>query len=342
MRACKAVGTLGHTASWVDDAHLLPMDNLRKLRLVFEDFPNNHHDAKVVRRPFGGRLRAAIVGVWIVWIVGQVMRDRTFLTGLCFYLPTPIVLAATLIATITLRRTSKVAFFCGVAFTVITAGHIASVEHRFWEKAGERGGTTLRLVHWNIFRGYAGSDRIRQVAEDIAADIYILSEVPDDFMLADETLTQLRLGNMLVAAKGNLSKPRKLSTLDGLRAFQLTWSTPHGPLRLFAVDMDSSITIHRNPLLTQLTALIDEQQPDLIVGDFNAPRRSAALAQLPAEYKHAYESCGSGWSSTWPVPIPLYAIDQSIHRSTIRPIRYELRSTTLSDHRQQLFEFTVR
>jgi len=67
-----------------------------------------------------------------------------------------------------------------------------------------------------------------------------------------------------------------------------------------------------------------EYRPDLVAGDFNAPRRSRAISPLPAGFAHAYDLAGCGWSYTWPVICPLYAIDQCIVSNSVRPIRYEL------------------
>lgn len=81
---------------------------------------------------------------------------------------------------------------------------------------------------------------------------------------------------------------------------------------------------------------------DIVVGDFNAPRRSRALSPLPSGFVHAYEATGSGWSYTWPIPFPVYAIDQCILGSRISPVVYDLESSWRSDHRRQILEFTIQ
>ena len=83
-------------------------------------------------------------------------------------------------------------------------------------------------------------------------------------------------------------------------------------------------------------------EPDLVVGDFNAPRRSRALSPLPSGFVHAYEAVGSGWSYTWPVLCPLYSIDHCIVGQRIHPVVYNLESSWHSDHRRQVLEFTIK
>lgn len=275
----------------------------------------------------------------LAWGIGQVFRDCTYLTGLCFYLPTPIVLLASVGCAIRLRRQRSAAFWLAMTASAVFICHLLVIENRYFARPNQTAHATYRLMHWNVFRGYAGHDRLAAAIQQVPADIYVFSEVPDDFELAVDEFHQVRLGNMLVAANGPLNQPNRLETRDGLRLFSMTWQSPSGPIPIIVADMDSSIAVHRHPLLTELTNWIESERPSLIVGDLNAPRRSAALSELPSGYEHAYESCGSGWSATWPVPIPVYAIDQCIHDASVLPIRYELRSTSLSDHRQQIFEF---
>ena len=94
----------------------------------------------------------------------------------------------------------------------------------------------------------------------------------------------------------------------------------------------------RHPLLERVLAMIGARVPDLVLGDFNAPRRSLALSRLPAGFRHAYDAAGSGWSATWPAALPLLAIDQTIVGPRLVVRRYTLRTTRISDHRLQLTE----
>ena len=98
----------------------------------------------------------------------------------------------------------------------------------------------------------------------------------------------------------------------------------------------------RDPNLREIVAWIERRQPDVVVGDFNAPRRSRALQPAPEGYAHAYESSGSGWSYTWPSLLPVLAIDQCLIGPRISPGRYRLGTSLLSDHRIQKLTFDLR
>ncbi|HEX4608420.1 MAG TPA: endonuclease/exonuclease/phosphatase family protein [Urbifossiella sp.] len=122
----------------------------------------------------------------------------------------------------------------------------------------------------------------------------------------------------------------------------MTWTPRDRPITLLVVDLPSEIWIARDPLLCEVNALIEGHRPDLVVGDFNAPRRSRGLAALPAGYQHAYHTAGGGWGYTWPVPVPVYAIDHCLHGPRISPAAYRLGGLGGdSDHRYQVFDFFV-
>ena len=109
-------------------------------------------------------------------------------------------------------------------------------------------------------------------------------------------------------------------------------------IELLAVNLASSPLKPRAPALARVVELVGERRPDLVIGDFNAPRRSRALTRLPAGWRHAYDEAGWGWSATWPVPVPLLAIDQALVGPRFQVVGYALAGTPWSDHRLQQVE----
>jgi endonuclease/exonuclease/phosphatase family metal-dependent hydrolase len=151
---------------------------------------------------------------------------------------------------------------------------------------------------------------------------------------------------MAIVGRGKLTIGKNLMH-DQAWAHLATWE-PIGaavgarPLTLLLGHLPSSLLIARHPRLQEIRSLIEMHHPDLIVGDFNTPRRSWVFAHLPKGYAHAYDVAGSGWSYTWPVPCPLWAIDQCIVGPRVEAIRYELHSKWASDHRLQRLQFRLR
>lgn len=291
------------------------------------------------------RLLAYSVGAIPIWGVGQIARDWCWLTGLWFDIPS--LLIAALLAGLALyhsaRRQWKVAAIAG-CFAVIPGTLVLCVENHWARLPATPGSASMRLVHWNV-AGHLDRPGAQQKLAALHADIYVLSEIPDaaavELLCAEmgDAYTCQVFGNLAVIATGAVRSEGGLVDGNRMKVQQVRWVYRGHSAKLLIVDLPSEIYLARDPLLREVNRLIEQQQPDLAVGDFNAPRRSWALCNLPEGYRHAYDTAGSGIGYTWPVPFPMFAIDQCIHSSRIAPARYELHSSIHSDHRIQVFEF---
>lgn len=282
-----------------------------------------------------------------VWVVGQVARDASWLTGLCFYLPSPVPAAAFLAFALlyALGKRPRRALLC-VALALPPLVFVGFVENRFFRSRPPAPPNALRLVHWNTGwkLGRAGA---RRALLSQKADLYVISEIGASqsvraFAEALGPSYQATVfGTMAVVGKGTVRPGGWVLNKDRTQVQSVVWEYAGHSTTLFVVDLPSDVYIPRRPMLEQVRALVERDRPDLVVGDFNAPRRSRALADLPAGYEHAYDTSGSGFSYTWPVPLPLYSLDQCIHSPRVTPIRYDLSSSPHSDHRLQAFDFLL-
>lgn len=221
------------------------------------------------------------------------------------------------------------------------------VVENHWTSGAPGGEGSRRLVHWNVASGLHRPAVVELLCAQ-HADVYVLSEAYDP-----EAVEALRarlgkryearsFGSLAILATGPIRDSASLIRRDGARVQKVIWEDGQREVTLLLVDLPSKIRIPRDPWLREVGALIERHQPDLVVGDFNAPRRSLGLATLPAGYRHAYDSVGSGWGYTWPVPVPVYSLDHCLHSAEIVPVLYELRSSFRSDHRLQVFDFGWR
>ncbi len=286
-----------------------------------------------------------IVLVFGIWLVGQLARDRFWFTGLCFYFPSPV--CATVLAALALwvwrtgrGRTAIAAIFLAIAPAVFTF----AVENQWHRPDAAEHAQTSRLVHWNIWYGKLGWKPLLEQMMAVEADALVLSEVlPETDLEAvaevlGEDYTGGLAGNMAVVVRGTLGPFRSVST-SRTRAHLVSWERDGRVCRLLMVDVPSNPLKKRAPALRDLCDLIEQHQPDIVVGDFNAPRRSLALAALPDGYAHAYEKAGAGWSYSWPSFAPVLGLDQCITGPRVVPLRYDLRSTRASDHRMQILDY---
>ena len=290
---------------------------------------------------------AALLGLACLWAVGQVFRDATWLTGLCFYLPSPVLATAMAGAACACLLTKRRRAALVVALLALPPlVFVLFVENNFAARPTAAGTAEHRLVHWNIASGLDRQD-LRDVLVAQQADLYVLSEVS-----GGESLRALAdglgggrqaavVGDMAVVGHGEVESAGRVLSRRGAQAYVVVWRCEGRELTVLAVDLPSSVLVPRDPLLREVRKLIERHRPDLIVGDFNAPRRSRGLSNLPPDYRHAYDAVGAGWGYTWPVPVPVYAIDQCICGPGVVPVRYELRASAHSDHRLQVLDFAL-
>lgn len=306
-----------------------------------------------VRRVWERHMRLFLIAAavsLVVWIAGQFIRDLNPAVAVLFYVPAPFMaaflLAAGSAAWLSKRKPFALVF---LLLAAAPAGSVLCIENR-WSVPGREaaGGDTLRLVHWNVCWGTGGWRGIKAKLDEQKADIYVLSEIPErtearyiaDFAGPDRQVR--RLGDMVVIAAGTLEREEWLVQNRDLALCLLEWRYRGESVRLFVADISSSIVRGRGPYLAEIVRQMGEHGPDLVVGDFNAPRRSRALHPLPEGYVHAYEVAGCGWSYTWPFPCPMLAIDQCICGERIDPVHFDLRSSFRSDHRMQVLNFMLR
>lgn len=308
----------------------------------------NQGSERQVRRVRWG-LFASAISIWSLWLVGQIARDRFWLTGLCFYIPSPAMAAIGLVATLVQGSRKNHRLATALGLMTLAPAALVSVAENQWTRpipthpAYER----IRLVHWNIGYGDWGLAGAEQELVRRRAAIYVLSEVPLHYDL--EKLAArfgpyhqaVRMGAMAVIATGRLLDPTRLANEYGLKVNTVIWEHGGRTLKVFAVDQTSDLLVARDPLLQRLRSLMVEHRPDVLAGDLNAPRRSRALCPLPEGFTHAYDDVGQGWSYTWPSLCPLYAIDQCIVSAKIVPVTYELTSNRFSDHRMQTLDFNI-
>jgi endonuclease/exonuclease/phosphatase (EEP) superfamily protein YafD len=283
--------------------------------------------------------------LFALWLVGQLARDRTWLTGLCFYIPSALV-ATVLIGWSILQAARRRWRLAGlsIVLALLPLAMVVFVENRWGATPAPLPASRIRIVHWNVFRRLPPGSRDLLVSQQ--ADIYVLSEIPNEDAVVGlrtalgDNYRSLIFGDLAVILAGEIVSSKSLSSWPRVQAQLVTFRLQGRPMRVLVIDLPSSILIARDPLLREVNRLIEEHIPDLVVGDFNAPRRSQALSDLPAGYQHAFETAGCGCGYTWPVPVPMYALDQCLHSPRIVPARYELHSTFRSDHRMQVFDFS--
>ena len=299
----------------------------------------------------------AAVLMTVLWLLGRLLGDGTVFTALLFYIPTPTVIALWLFAVIWIPGSRARLAVCLATVLGLTA-HFLYEEHTLAEHQRHsrvrsvlledtqllEDAQPLKLVQWNVFRNYLPWSVKIGLLRDLEADVYVLNELPRQVTRGNWAL---KLGKnfdyafgdlMVVACRGEVLS-REFFVDNGSESLVVTCWIDGQALKIMAVDVVANPLRHRNPILERWKGRLVEEQPDLVAGDFNTPRRATPLRRLPSGFIHAFPQVGRGWSMTWPVFFPILDLDQSILGPTTYPESIRLLSSPVSDHRLQILHF---
>ena len=312
--------------------------------------------------------------ILFAWAVGIVVSDRTYPTQFLAWLPTEAIVVASgalLLCAVLLRARS--AWRASRSLAILWAfslGWLLVAEWNLYRllTRGPAGERDLRIAYWNT-----SAERVRwpqTVVGVIDADLFIIANPAmwqRNFRVLARDEQTVSLGAMLVVTdlpileRGTTSLGvrgvirGKDPKTDGEDAYSAGWATF---LRLRAQDRDLVvwvIDLPSDPRMPRASATRTARQridafddgsgfpePDIIVGDFNIPRRSASLGHLTAGLREAHASVGLGHAASWPRPLPMWHIDLTFTGPRVRLLDYTLLDVGDAEHLVQQIDLQLR
>lgn len=294
-----------------------------------------------------------------------------------YYYATPppvlVALAALLAALLLLARRRRMAL--AAAGAMLACGVWTWTTLGFRHAPPTAAGTPLRVLFWNVNWGHAGWDALLAALRAYDADIVALVEACDSFELeglsdtaiyqrrAAETaamraLWQTRLpeyaafqheSGIALLVRGRFAEtPQAVALTPGVlfsygHSVQAEVVTPAGRVLVVVVDVIGTLGLTRAWPLHDLAEAIAplKDRPLLLVGDMNTPLDSPQFRPLRGHLANAFEIAGNGYAATWPLPVPVLALDQAWTSARVQVLRCEAGWSRLSDHRPLLLEITV-
>ena len=216
------------------------------------------------------------------------------------------------------------------------------------------GSKKIRVFFWNTGRGSIGDDA--SIAAEIRradADIVVLVEsVPWDepdvirrfWREACPDLRPSVLGGGIVMLSRFPSGETLTADLP-LESItrQLDVDCDGHPLTLLICDIGSSPTCSRAEVLSMVGETAEKlaDRATLVLGDFNTPPDSLHFGSLRRLYRNGFETAGSGYLATWPMPLPVLALDQMWVSPAVEPLSCRHLWSLQSDHRPVLAELAL-
>ncbi|MHC4608193.1 MAG: endonuclease/exonuclease/phosphatase family protein [Planctomycetota bacterium] len=207
----------------------------------------------------------------------------------------------------------------------------------------------LRIFLWNAQRPREPGtlvERIRGTGADVIAIVEAaggLGKRPELWRKAfpDHAMTPYK-GGLLLLAPGALDKCEWIYPKDGHGALEIHARIAGRPVLFLFIDFSANLFRDRRPAFAKVreTASRFRDRPIVILGDFNTPVDSIFFDDLRSDFRHAFETAGSGLNCTWPSPVPVVDIDQVWCSRNVEILRCEHLDGWPSDHRPVLVDIS--
>jgi hypothetical protein len=288
----------------------------------------------------------------LAWLLGVVMSDRTRLTQMLLWIPTPALLIAVVLGLLCSLapsrrpwRTRRRVWLWGL---VLLAGGawFGLFEHRMLRGPVDDP-EGLRIVHWTLTPHRLEDDRRRVagLAIDMLGDVTVLTDSWSIRRILgeelDESMQVIPVGRFTFVTALPIVEKRAMVMASDMDASLLVVDARAivgREVTIIAVDLPSSPTRSRMEIARKMQRLLAESEapmPDVAVGDFNITRGSAALAQIWPAMHHAFDDGGHGYGATYHRAFPLYHIDHLLVSRAWRAVRYDLRDPGEGRHMAQ-------
>lgn len=308
--------------------------------------------------PIGRRfLRGALrLATWLL-IAGLLLRltvrDRIpLLSALYYALPYGILTAMAAVVTIAAwrRRNRLHAGYWGIVLGFVAVSWYAA-DWRTPVRPLPRHAKPIRVLCWNVCRGFAGWENIAAELSQYDADVIVLIEAGEPSEPMRELWQQycpgydvsLLGGGMVCLVRGQ-SGDATAPAVDGKTQLrQLDLTVAEQLLTCLVVDANSSPFYRRSGPLAVIAEIAEDtaDRPLLVLGDFNTPLDSVHLGPLRRGHSNAYEESGTGYRPTWPAPVPVLSLDQVWGNRHVRFDSCRHAWSSCSDHRPVVAEVTV-
>ncbi|MCA9286155.1 MAG: hypothetical protein KDA22_13100 [Phycisphaerales bacterium] len=298
-------------------------------------------------------LAATSLAILVAFAAGQVLSDRFAFSQWLLWIPAPVAMVAAiaLLASGMAARGRWRILLCVASIAgVVGSIAVALRDHHPFRAAPDLDGRTdvLRITHWNPQWIAAPEARaIKPVVENLHHDLTIvtnagalrLREIAESW--EQEGNEVLYLSPFAVLSRLPVLEARKIVAADGTSVAYLRIDATARlgrEITVFAIDLPSRPSIPRMELAERIHGWIEESDvgpPDLVVGDFNITRGSAAMSALFPGLHDAYDEAGRGLGTSYPRNLPLWSIDHILLGPGLRALDYALVDPGSHGHRAQ-------
>lgn len=279
-------------------------------------------------------------------IVHFIIKDRFFPLSILFYAsPLPIIIGITLFLVVLFfkRRNYRTVLLV----TSIVLGCIWFNNYYFFTTT-EPQQNTSKVLFWNLAKkNQLPLSYISEKANIYQPEILTFVEVTTATLSNLDSLKKalpnynfkILKGAMLVASTGNIEVVSVAYEDNSHKANLLKVQTDSNTFQFIITDLTASLLVNKQKPMTFLSNFAKVNSVDFIVGDFNTPYESVFFSMLSTDFT-SFHGYTNGFSSTWPLGMPLLEIDHFWLSHKHEPIQLYKFYNKASDHALLISEFT--
>lgn len=286
-------------------------------------------------------------------IVRLTFRDRHLLTGLIYYVASPVSMVLLLLfSAVCLRRESRIKRRVAIGLIPVAACWAFNaqwIENEAPEQSAPK--PSHRVMFWNVCEGKLGWSGVFDTIRKQDPDVIALAEAEGLKVHTDDFFEQHFPGyqriylprRLLLLSRLPIVSRNRLRWVRGAVHESVVIESRQGPVTVVFSDVASAIWMHRKaPVESLVEATGKLAGPVIVVGDLNTPVDSLFFDEFRHTYTNAFEGSGNGLHTTWPMPLPVIAIDHMWGNDWINFANARILWTLASDHRPLVAEFSAK
>lgn len=255
-----------------------------------------------MREPFRLIIWSVVLALAMATLLGLVSRVWSeggvgWMLDLLSHWPKHLALAALVVGSVAGARRMRIAAGAAAAVVAVNGAMVIGLGGFAMPQTAPAGATEIRVVSANVHGSMAAVERVALLARDYGADVVALYEVPASLTAIETRAAFVGLPNLSLPSRtpdGFFLFRRSLLATNGPEAINVTtFDDSNGVILRTAVAGVQVVTTHppspgrphlkwdRDRQLAQLGEGLDQAQPFLVMGDFNATPWSAAYGKAP-------------------------------------------------------------
>jgi endonuclease/exonuclease/phosphatase (EEP) superfamily protein YafD len=306
-------------------------------------------DHPMLRRGLSFLAWSSSAGLILAILVRLTVRDRFMVSQVIFYgTPWPVIAAgATVLAVWWLWHGRNRLSAIYALLAVAASGLWLALSWR-WQPPPTAPGD-VRVVLWNVSRPQRGLSPMARWLRNQNADVIALAEghrrgtsnLADWQRELPGYMAMELPAEMTLFVRGKIVREEPHPVFTDLNYSLVRVEVRGQPLTILQIDINASIRRSRKQALGELMNLASPLRSEnlIVLGDFNTPRESLLLDPLRANFTSAFETAGRGCAETWPVPLPVLALDQIWCSPGLTPIFCRAAYSLRTDHRALVADF---